>query len=173
MKNRLKGFTASSVRHAFALGALVVPVLGACGISQSYVVAAHAEAAAPKNESLQLTETATKAVDAWVHAVGSGNPETVRNFLAPEFQILRSDGRGYDRAGYLASGLPKIDSIIGVQDVVPTASGNHIVVRYIINLKETVSGKTVQQTAPRLTVFRREGGRWLVVAHANFARIGK
>ena len=32
--------------------------------------------------------------------------------------------------------------------------------------------ETVQALAPRLSVLRREGAGWLMVAHANFAQIG-
>jgi hypothetical protein len=31
----------------------------------------------------------------------------------------------------------------------------------------------MQAEAPRLTVFRRSGDTWPIVAHANFAEIGK
>jgi ketosteroid isomerase-like protein len=135
----------------------------------------HANSASAKEstENRQLDEKAKRAVEAWAKAVASGNVDTVRQHLAPEFQILRSDGKGYDKAQYLAGGLPKIDSIIGVQDVVATEHGNLMVVRYMLSLKETVDGKAVQRRAPRLTVFHRDGDRWLVVAHANFAQLQK
>jgi ketosteroid isomerase-like protein len=48
-----------------------------------------------------------------------------------------------------------------------------MVVRYVLSLNATVDGKEEQRSAPRLTVFRRDGDRWLVVAHANFARLQK
>ncbi len=46
-----------------------------------------------------------------------------------------------------------------------------MVVRYTLIVAETVGGVTVERHAPRITVFRREGETWLVVAHANFARL--
>jgi hypothetical protein len=40
-------------------------------------------------------------------------------------------------------------------------------------VSETVGGKRVDAYAPRMTVFRKSGDAWLVVAHANFAPIGR
>jgi ketosteroid isomerase-like protein len=162
MKNWLK--------CVFAFSAAFMLVIGIAFSSRLYVDSAIAK---ESTENRQLKENAKKAVEAWVNAVASGNVDTVREHLAPEFQILRSDGKGYDEAEYLAGGLPKIDSIIGVQDVVATEHDNLMVVRYVLSLKETVDGKAVQRSAPRLTVFHRDGDRWLVVAHANFAQLQK
>lgn len=170
MKNRLG---ISGGRRALPILALLAAAFGVGTGLQRLGTAAHAETSAGTRENIRLTEAATMAVEDWARAVASGNPETIRNFLAPEFQILRSDGRGYDRAGYLAGGRSKIDSIIGVRDVIATEYGNHIVVRYVISLKGSADGKTLQSVAPRLTVFRRDRDRWLVVAHANFANLKK
>ena len=41
----------------------------------------------------------------------TGDPEKVRPFLAPEYQVQRSDGKGYDKEGYLALSIPKIAAI--------------------------------------------------------------
>ena len=35
-----------------------------------------------------------------------------------------------------------------------------------------IGDKPVQSVAPRLSVFRKDGAGWLIVAHANFAQIG-
>jgi ketosteroid isomerase-like protein len=48
-------------------------------------------------------------------------------------------------------------------------SGDLLVVRYWLVINQTIDGTPMAQRAPRLTVFRRDGDRWLVVAHANFA----
>ena len=113
-----------------------------------------------------------RAVTAWVAAVASGDKSTVAAILAPEFQIVRDNGVAYDRDQYLASGLPKIDGLPKVDGLVATETGDVLVVRYVIVLDATVKGASMQSKAPRLTVFRREGDRWLVTAHANFAAIG-
>lgn len=114
---------------------------------------------------------AVKAVDAWLGALASGEPERIRGVLAPEFQIARADGSAYDAAGYLASDLPKIAATPKVDQLVATGYGDLLVTRYRLSIQETIGGKAVEGEAPRLTVFRRSGGAWLVAAHANFARL--
>jgi ketosteroid isomerase-like protein len=157
----------------WALAALVIVALGTGIGSLISSISANAEDAAAAATRPELTDTATKAVEVWVNAAASGDAETIRKSLAPEFQILRSDGKGYDEAEYIAGGMLKVDSIIGIKDVIATAHDDLMVVRYVISLKASAGGKTLQQTAPRLTVFRRKGDRWLVVAHANFAKLTK
>jgi ketosteroid isomerase-like protein len=111
---------------------------------------------------------AHQAVTVFVETVASGEVGALEAILAPEFQILRANGVGYDRKGYLASELPAIDKW-RLEDVVATASGDLLVVRYWLVINQTIDGTPTAQRAPRLTVFRRDGDRWLVVAHANFA----
>jgi ketosteroid isomerase-like protein len=167
MKNWLKSLGG---RRVIAFSAAFILAVGVGVGWQRHATSARAE---ESTESRQLEEKAKKAVEAWASAVASGNAEIVRKFLAPEFQILRSDGKAYDKAQYLAGGMSKIDSIISVQDVFATEHGDLMVVRYVISLKASADGGTMQRSAPRLTVFRRNGDRWLVVAHANFAQLQK
>jgi ketosteroid isomerase-like protein len=116
-------------------------------------------------------DAARRAVTAFAEAVVSADVDAVEAILAPEFQLLRANGVGYDRKGYLASELPAIDKSFEwrLEDVVATASGDLLVVRYWLVINQTIDGTPTAQRAPRLTVFRRDGDRWLVVAHANFA----
>jgi ketosteroid isomerase-like protein len=116
-------------------------------------------------------DAARQAVTAFAEAVVSADVDAVEAILAPEFQIQRANGVGNDREGYLASELPAIAGSFGwrLEDVVATASGDLLVVRYWLVINETIDGTPVARRAPRLTVFRSNGDRWLVVAHANFA----
>jgi ketosteroid isomerase-like protein len=118
---------------------------------------------------------ADDAVKAWLGAVATNDQARVAEVLAPEFQILRSDGRAYDRADYLATGRSQQARPPVPRDLVATQTGDILVVRYILDVEQTVEGGagTVVGSAPRLTVFRKDGDRWLVVAHANFAPIVK
>ena len=94
--------------------------------------------------------------------------------LAPEFQILRSDGSAYDRAGYLASNLPSFpDKVPVMSALVVTGDGDLLVARYVLTTGGVLSDEAEERPAPRLTVFRKDGDAWLVVAHANFAPIRK
>lgn len=111
------------------------------------------------------------AVAAWIEAVTSGDPAVIGAILAPDFQIMRADGSRYDRAGYLKSALPEIASPPDVQGLVVTRQGDTLVTSYILSIRQTRDGKEVEVRAPRLTVFRKSGDTWLVVAHANFATL--
>lgn len=118
-----------------------------------------------------LTAAAEAANAAWWGALVAGTPAALDAVLAPEFQIVRADGSAYSRAGYLASSLPKVAAMPEFRDVVVTADGDHLVVRYRARVSQTRDGVAVQADAPRLSVFRNDGGRWLLVAHANFAAL--
>ena len=152
-----------------AVGSIVraaVIVLGLAVVPQSVVMLSPAHAAEP---ALQAEGSA--AVAQWLKAVTSGDQATIGGLLAPEFQIVRSDGSVYDRAGYLAGGLPVITSPPHVEDLVVTAQGDTMVTSYVLTIGQTRGGKTAEARAPRLTVFRKSGDQWLVVAHGNFASL--
>ena len=114
---------------------------------------------------------ARKAVDSWLGAVASGEKKRIGSVLAPEFQIARADGSAYGAAEYLESDLPKIMGSPAVENLVATGYGDLLVARYRLTFDATLGGKAVEAHAPRLTVFRRSEGAWLVVAHANFAEV--
>lgn len=116
-----------------------------------------------------LTETARAALVAYTAATLKG-PAALAPYLAPEFQIMRANGVGYDRDGYLNKGVGTIVGKPGFshEDIVATRAGDLLVVRYFLRIDEVIQGKPIKKRAPRLTVFRNVGGAWKVVAHANF-----
>jgi len=118
----------------------------------------------------QSTADAEAAVEAWLDAVVLGTPEALSAVLAPEFQIQRANGTGHDRTGYMEGGAALLAEFTA-SDLISTRHEDILVVRYTLVVSETIDGHPVERTAPRLTVFRRDKGRWLVVAHANFAEI--
>jgi hypothetical protein len=91
----------------------------------------------------------------------SGDVARIKAVLSPEFQIIREDGSAYDAAGYLKSKLPKFKGEPSIRGLVATGFGDYLVARYTIDV-----GKQ-KGTGVRLTVFRKSGSAWLVVAHAN------
>jgi ketosteroid isomerase-like protein len=133
-------------------------------------MAAFMPGAAPADAQAAAGEGMVR-VEAWLEALRSGDKEVVARVLAPEFQIMRSNGTGFDRNDYLDN-LPKIDGKPVVSGLVATAHGGTLVCRYMVEAAETIGGAPVETKAPRLTVLRKEGESWLTVAHANFARIG-
>lgn len=142
----------------------------ALGLLAGMAGAALIPAAAQSDEA--VTEaTASAAIMAWLDALASHDPATVAKVLAPEFQIMRSDGSGFDARSYLDH-LPKFNGKPEIRDLAFGAHGALLVARYTLKLAQKIGDKPVQSLAPRLSVFRREGDAWLIAAHANFAQIG-
>jgi hypothetical protein len=128
-----------------------------------------AAGASPAHAAEALTEQAARtALDPWIKAIFSGDPAQVDAVLAPEYQILRADGTGHDKAGYLKA-LPKHHTPSEFSEIIATGNDSLMVIRYRIETDQTVDGKTVKGVSPRLSVFRKDGDRWLLSAHANFA----
>jgi hypothetical protein len=138
-------------------------IVALAGLSALAVAGAGVAVAGPISR-----EEALKALDPWVDALFAGDPAKVEKVLAPEFQILRSDGSGHDKTSYLKY-LPQQRIRPQFSDIVATGTGDVMVLRYRIETDLIVEGKEVKGVSPRLSVFRREAGMWLICAHANFA----
>jgi hypothetical protein len=132
-------------------------------------ITAFAATAAGAAEAKRFTEKeALEALDPWADALATGDPAKIAKVLAPEYQIVRSNGNGLDRTTYLTS-LPKQRIRSKFSDIVATGAGDIMVLRYRIETDQTIEGKEVKGIAPRLSVFRKVKGRWLMSAHANFS----
>lgn len=151
---------------AAALIAFAVGIAGVASISA--ILPTVSEAQQPV---LDLDAEGLAANQSWWGALVAGTPDAVGGVLAPEFQIMRADGSAYDKDDYLASQLPKVDAIPEFSQMAVTGHDDLLVTRYYVTVKETRDGATVEAHAPRLTVFRKEDGKWLVIAHANFATL--
>ena len=117
-------------------------------------------------------DEAQTALDSFIDALFSGDSSRIEAILAPEFQVLRGDGKSHDKTGYLTA-LPKYQFRPRTSDLKITNHANMLVVTYMIESDQTIDNEPVAHVAPRLTVFRRNGENWLVVAHSNFAHVGK
>ncbi|MEX0807829.1 MAG: nuclear transport factor 2 family protein [Dongiaceae bacterium] len=115
--------------------------------------------------------TARAALDPWADALASNDPAAVERVLAPEYQIVRSDGTGYNKTDYLTV-LPTQNARSRFRDIVATGNRDLMVLRYVIETDQTIGGEPVEAISPRLSVFRKEGEGWLLVAHASFAKLG-
>jgi ketosteroid isomerase-like protein len=112
-----------------------------------------------------------RATEAWLATLVKGEPAGVAAVLAPEFQIVRSDGSAYSKDEYVNGGKARIATQPKIEKLVATGFGDHLVVRYMLTVDETIDGKPVEAHAPRLSVFRKDGDSWLLVAHSNFAKV--
>jgi ketosteroid isomerase-like protein len=122
-------------------------------------------------EPVDLQVEIRGAIEGFFGALMTGEPDKVAATLAPEFQILRSDGTNYDARGYPDSILPIISEMPAIEKLNVTAEGDIAVASYVVNVDETIDGVLAQAYAPRLSVFRKDGDRWLMVAHGNFAAL--
>ncbi len=124
----------------------------------------------PSTVSSEPEGVARNALNAWIAAVISADPDRVRRLLAPEFQIVRGSGRRYDAPAYVAEGLPKLGGgNWEVADMKVTKAGDIMVVSYWLVIDVSEGDHKLSKRAPRLTVFREIDGAWQVSAHANFA----
>ncbi|MBT5570267.1 MAG: nuclear transport factor 2 family protein [Alphaproteobacteria bacterium] len=126
----------------------------------------------PVSAGADMTATARDLVAGFVEAVIAG-PDKVAPLLAPEYQIMRSNGVGYDRDGYINRGAGTVNAQrnYAYDDMVVTAADNILVVRYFLRIEETIDAKAIARRAPRLTVFRKIGDDWKISAHSNFAQV--
>jgi hypothetical protein len=152
---------------------MVVAAIG--GLWRTVMVLAFAAATAI-GSGVAADDQALKAeVERTLHmvfaALMTGDPEKVRPFLAPEYQVQRSDGIGYDKESYLARSIPKIATMPKFRDLAVTRNGDIVVVRLMIEIEETINGKVAERVSPQLMVFRITPQGWQVVAAANFARL--
>ena len=104
-------------------------------------------------------------------ALATGDPAKVAPFLAPEFQVQRSDGGGYGKEEYLALSIPKITSVPVFRDLVVTRNGDIVVIRLLLEIDEIIDGKQGSARSPQLMVFRMGPDRWQVIAAANFTKL--
>jgi hypothetical protein len=126
---------------------------------------------AAAEDGATLEAEAQKALTTVFAALMTGDPEKVRPLLAPEYQVQRSDGKGYDKAAYLALSIPKIAAMPTFRDLAITRNGEIVVVRLMLEIEETIEGKVADRVSPQLMVFRISPDGWQVAAAANFARL--
>jgi ketosteroid isomerase-like protein len=159
----------SSWSGALASALLVVAFLAFIGWRAEPQRVAAAEGAVETWSAQEMQAEGGKAVEAWLATLVKGDPAGIAAVLAPEFQIMRSDGAAYGKDDYIAKGLPTIAKQPTVEKLTVTGRGDLLVARYWLIVEETAGGKTAEAHAPRISVFRKSGDTWLVVAHANFA----
>lgn len=141
------------------------------GILALMLATGFAAAVAAADDSLE--SEARAAITAVFDALATGDAETVRPFIAPEFQLVRSDGAAYNKEEYLARSIPHIDSTPVINDLVVTRNGDIVVTRMRLQIEEELDGKKAESNAPQLIVFRVTGDTWQVVASGNFAKLAE
>ncbi|WP_421722866.1 nuclear transport factor 2 family protein [Bauldia sp.] len=157
-------------RKPWGLGGAIFGFVLTMIITTAGAIVLVATAPAQAAEAAGLNAEGEAAVGAWIAAVASGDPDQVRALSAPEFQIVRGDGSVHALEDYLTD-LPALEAVPPMRNVFATATGDQMVVRYTVDAIKDVDGVTVDAFGPRLTVLRKQGDVWLVVAHANFSTV--
>ena len=83
-----------------------------------------------------LEADARAAIATVFDALASGDAGQVRPLLAPEFQLVRSNGAAYDKEEYLARSIPHIDSEPAINNLVVTRNGDIVVTRFRLRIEE-------------------------------------
>jgi len=122
-------------------------------------------------EPVDLQVEIRGAIEGYFAALMTGEPDKVAATLAPEFQIMRTDGIAYDSKTLPTSILPIISEMPAIEKLTVTAKGEIAVATYFVNVDQTRDGVLVEAYAPRLSVFRKDGDGWLMVSHSNFAAL--
>jgi ketosteroid isomerase-like protein len=143
----------------------------AAGAAVSGAVPVFAPATAEAQENLEAQ--AKPAIADWLDAVYKRDPAMLDVVLAPEFQLMRADGTTFDKAGYVVSKLPIFVTAPQIEELSVTGTAELFVARYLVTARQTRDGVALQTTAPRLSVFRKDGDKYLLVAHANFAALDR
>lgn len=116
---------------------------------------------------------AQQALESLFKALASGDKQTIAPYLAPEFQIVRSNGAVYDKSAYLERSIPVIRTTPRFRNLRVTGQSDIRVVTFNLEVDEVIEGRTVENLAPQLIVFRVQADRWVVVATANLAKLSQ
>lgn len=130
-----------------------------------------ADTATANTEPGNVQVEVRQAIEDFFGALMTGEPQKVAATLAPEFQIMRADGSTHDAAGYPNSVLPIISEMPEISKLKVTADGDVAVAVYYVDADQTRDGSLIEAYAPRLSVFRKVDGKWLMTAHGNFAAV--
>ena len=148
-------------------------------VSSILVFTAPASAATDTTDTTSATTTTTAIgtaaavatgkplAEKWFTLVQNKDVAGLKKFMSPAFELQRADGTGSNKADYLKN-ISTVQSF-NLTDFTASRAGDVLVVRYLADATGIVNGKPYSPgPAPRLTVFKRDGKAWQIVAHANF-----
>jgi hypothetical protein len=143
----------------------VVVVIAALALA-TFVAAPASAAPAPRLKDPNATgeKLATK----FLTLLQTKDAKGLAAFLDPSFQLQRADGTGVTKSEYLANPSTVTSFTIGPQ-LTAVQAGDLLTLRWQLEANTQIDGTQYRTTeAPRLSVFRWDGRRWRIVAHANF-----
>jgi hypothetical protein len=164
------GYMNSSTRIVTSVGASAALLL-ALGIPGAAAASAQPEtraACATPQGQIDADALGEQLTTRFLRLLKKRDVPGLRAFLAPNFQIMRSNGVPDTKRSYLKKDLPDIESFKNDR-VHGLLSGSTLTVRYWSKVKGTAAGGTYTPGyAPRLSTFTYCSGDWQLVSHANF-----
>ncbi|MFM7552664.1 MAG: nuclear transport factor 2 family protein [Actinomycetota bacterium] len=131
--------------------------------------AAPVERATAEQQAANL-KLGTRLVNRFWSLLVAGDPDELRAFLSPAFQVQRANGSGANRNQYIAAyGKSTTVSAFVLSEIRATRTGGLVVVRYVSQTTETIDGVAYAKTpAPRISTFVQTPNGWRMASHANF-----
>lgn len=131
--------------------------------------AAPAERASAEQQAANL-KLGTRLVNRFWGLLVAGDPDDLRAFLSPAFQVQRANGTGANRNQYIAAyGKSTTVSAYALSEIRATRTGGLVVVRYVSQTTETIDGVPYSKAAaPRISTFVLTPNGWRMASHANF-----
>lgn len=155
------------MRHRLLLLALALSLpLALSGTA----AAAPAERATAEQQAANL-KLGTRLVTRFWDLLVAGDPDELRAFLSPAFQVQRANGSGQNRNQYLASiaNSTTVISDYALSKIKVTRAGGIVVVRYYSQTTQTISGTPYSTAAaPRIVTFVQTPSGWRMTSNANF-----
>ena len=132
--------------------------------------AAPAERATAEQQAANL-KLGTRLVTRFWDLLVAGDPDELRAFLSPAFQVQRANGSGQNRNQYLAdfADSTTVISDYALSKIKVTRAGGIVVVRYYSQTTQTISGTPYSTAAaPRIVTFVQTPSGWRMTSNANF-----
>jgi hypothetical protein len=136
---------------------------------------APAASAAPAERATAAQQAAnerlgTRLVTRFWELLKTGEPDELRAFLSPAFQVQRANGTGANRNQYVAAlGRSIKITDYALSGFTVTRTGDLLVARYVVVTTETIDGAPYATSpVPRLSTFVKTPRGWRMASHANF-----
>lgn len=119
------------------------------------------------------TALATELIDEYARAVFDRDQEALGNLLSDAYLLRRSDGSGYDRAGYVSALAEGSDYELvdyEITDITAQQDGDILVAMFTLDADIQENGRSVlSEPSPSLVTFVRVGDQWKLASDAFFS----
>ena len=143
----------------------------ALALSLSVATPAQAAERATVEQQASNLKLGSRLVDRFWKLLVAGDPDDLRAFLSPAFQVQRANGSGQNRNQYLAAFADSttVVSDFALSKLRVTRAGGVLVARYVSQTTQMISGtEYATAPAPRIATFVQTPTGWRMTSNANF-----